>query len=145
MVRMSQYIVKQSVVIKMSELLFEILGRESNREIFTLTLSDIFSPVERLMIGKRLLVMYVLFIGIDYWTICDVVKVSRATIAKYAFLLDKSSHIKHCLSTISSKKEIQKTLDQWVSSFFTPGVSFGNWKNSGKFKRRLEEQEAQGF
>ena len=145
MVRMSQYIVKQSVVIKMSELLFEILGKESNRELFTLTLSDIFSPVERLMIGKRLLVMYMLFMGVDYNVICDVVKVSRATIAKYAYLLDKSVHIKQCLATISSKKEIQKTLDKWVSSFFTPGASFGNWKNAGKFKRRLKEQESQGF
>ena len=102
MVRMSKYKVKESVINKMSELLFEILGRENSKEKFIATLYDVLSPVERLMVGKRLLIMYMVSIGVDYYIISDVVKVSRATIAKFAFLLDKSTYIKHSLSIISS-------------------------------------------
>ena len=142
---MSKYKVKEMTINKMSELLFEVLGRENNKEKFLSSLYDVLSPVERLMLGKRLLVMYMLFLGIDYDMIGDVVKVSRATIAKYAFLLDKSTHIKHSLTIVSSKSKITNTLDQLLSSVFEPGMSLGSWKNSWKLKRRIQEQQEQGF
>ena len=145
MVRMSKYKVDESVVNKMSELVFELLGRANNKEKFILTLQEVLSPVERLMIGKRILLMYMIFIGVDYDIIIDVVKVSRATIAKFAFLLDRSIQIKQSLSFLSSKVKLHTMFDQLLNSVFEPGASFGNWKNSWKIKRRIQEQNRQGF
>lgn len=145
MVRMSKYKVKEFVASKMSELLFEILGRENSKEKFIATLYDVLSPVERLMVGKRLLVMYMVFVGVDYHIISDVVKVSRATIAKFAFLLDRSTHIKYSLSAISSKNKLGNMLNQLLSSIFEPGISQSNWKTAWKLKRRIQEQKRQGF
>lgn len=145
MVRMSKYKVKDSVVNKISELMFEVLGRENSKDKFINSMNEILSPVERLMVGKRLLVMYMIFVGVDYCIVSDVVKVSRATIAKFAFLLDRSTHIKYSLSVISSKNKLENMLNQLLSSVLEPGISRSNWKTGWKLKRRIQEQKQQGF
>jgi uncharacterized protein YerC len=142
---MSKYKVKESVVDKIGELMFEIFGKENNKDNFILALNDVLSPVERLMVGKRLLVMYMVYLGVRYDVICDVVKVSRATISKFAFLLDKSNNIKHTLSIISSKNKARLTINELLSSILEPGVSLGSWKSAWKLKQRIIEQKEQGF
>lgn len=145
MVRMSKYKVKESVINEMSELVFELLGKENSKEKFIATLYEVLSPIERLMIGKRLLVMYMIFVGVDYDIIIDVVKVSRATVAKYAFLVDRSIQIKQSLLVTSKKNKLHHMLDELLSSVFEPGISFGNWKTSWRLKRRVQEQKERGF
>ncbi|MFH0773766.1 MAG: hypothetical protein V1922_05650 [bacterium] len=142
---MSKYKVKEQVVNKMGELLYEVLGRESSKEKFVTVLNEVLSPVERLMVGKRLLIMYMIFVGIDYDLIIDVAKVSRATIAKYAFLLDGNMCIKHTFSATSSKDRLHNLINQLLSSVFEPGISMINWKSAWRLKRKTIEQKNQGF
>ncbi len=145
MVRMSKYKIKESVMDKISDLLFQVLGRDNNKDIFISSLNDILSPVERLMVGKRILVMYMIYSGVNYDVICNIVKVSRATIAKFAFLLDKSTTIKRALLAISTKSKIKLNIDELISTFNEPGLSLGSWKSAQKLKRRILEQKEQGF
>lgn len=140
---MSKYNVKQPVVDKMSELLFELFGKENNKEGCSKMLQELFSPFERLMVGKRLLIMYMIFIGIDYDVIINVVKVSRATIAKYAILFDRSVYIRKSILHISSKDKLHTVFDQMVSSLFEPGFSNGSWRAARRLKQRVQKQ--QGF
>lgn len=145
MVQMSKYKIKESIAVKISELLFEVLGRANNKEQFIATLYDVLSPIERLMIGKRLLMMYMLYLGIDYDVICDVAKVSRGTIAKFSFIFDKSTCIKQSLSVIATKGNIQNLFTQLISSVNEPGVALVDWKAAWKLKRKIQKQEEQGF
>jgi len=142
---MSKYTVKLEVTEKMSELLFELLGRINDREKFIATLHDMLSPIERLMLGKRLLIMYMVFLGIDYDTIVNVVKVSRATIAKHVFLLERSSQIKINLRSITTKGKFHLIINEMLKSFIKPGFVRGNWKSAKKFQSKIRERQQRGF
>ena len=145
MVRMSKYKIKDRVLEKITKLTFEILGKENRKKEFDEVLTDVLSPIERLMIGKRFLVMYMIYKGINFDVIIDVVKVSRATIAKYAFLLDKSAHIKSIFKEISMRDEFAGMMNELVSFVLSPGVPRVNWHNAWKLKKRIQEQKHQGF
>ena len=145
MVRMSKYKIKDRVLEKITKLTFEILGKENRKKKFEEVLTDVLSPIERLMIGKRFLVMYMIYKGINFDVIIDVVKVSRATIAKYAFLLDKSAHIKSIFKEISARDEFVGMIKELVSHVMFPGTPRVNWHNAWKLKKRIQEKKHQGF
>lgn len=145
MVRMSKYSVKAVVIDKISELMFEVLGKANNKQKFINSVNEVLSPVERLMVGKRLLIMYLVFIGISYDVICGAVKVSRATVSKFVYILDRSVAIKNAFLSIAAKDRVHKTINELMSSVFEPGLSMGSWKNSSQFKRRIQEQKRQGI
>jgi len=142
---MSRYPVKLDVDKKMSELLFELLGRINDKEKFIATLYDMLSPIERLMLGKRLLIMYMVFLGIDYDTIIDVVKVSRATISKHMFLLERSNQIQLALRSIVMKGKFHTVMNEIFESFIKPGFVRGNWKSASKFQSKMSKRKQRGF
>jgi len=142
---MSHYQIKESVLEKLFELSFNILGRKNSKQEFMNTLSDILSPIERLMIAKRIAIMYLITKNIEYSAISDVLKVSTATIAKYAFLLEKSQGIKKSLTTLLKTEGIKLFFDEFFNLLFPPGAYGVNWKAAWKRKKKISYQKLHGI
>ena len=84
MTRISKRILKERVLLKLYSLFFEIMSQYNNKENFLSLIEDILSPTEKIMITKRVAVIYLLIKGVDYRDISEVLKVSTGTVVLYA-------------------------------------------------------------
>lgn len=138
MVRISRFNLSERALVKLSQLLFEVVGRTSSRAQFENTIVDLMSPIERLTIAKRIAIMYLILRNIDQPTICYVLKVSSGTVVKYRLLMEKSDGIVPTLKKMVSTDEVKIVLEELFSALFAPGTPHINW--SAAWKRRLELQ-----
>jgi Trp operon repressor len=80
MTRISKYKVEDKVLRKLYFLMFEIISNIDEEERFEGIMNELLSPTEKIMIAKRVAIVYLLMKNIDYLIISDVLKVSSRTI-----------------------------------------------------------------
>lgn len=141
----SRFKVKDLVLEKLFKLFFEVVGNTHNINEFELVLSDILSPVERIMIAKRIAIIYLLTKKIDYIIICDVLKVSPSTVAKFSFLSEKSQGVIPILKRIVSSEKIGQFLEEFLLTILGPGVPGVNWRDAWRDKLDLERRKETGI
>lgn len=144
MARISKYKLQSRVLDKLFILFFEIVGNKHNKEEFQKTLVDLLSPVERIMIAKRIAIVYLLLKKIDYLTICDVLKVSPGTIAKFSLLMEKSEGVVPTFKNVLRNEKIGEFLDDLFNNLFPPGRYGANWKAAWQRKFESERLKAEG-
>lgn len=145
MVRMSKYKVSKDVLDKTFSLFIEILIRSKNKTHIHQILFDILSPVERLMLAKRIAIMYLVRKGIDYYSICNTLKVSTTTIAKYVYLLERSVGIKTTLDSIMRDKDMKLLFKDLLGTLYKPGQYGINWKSANMLQNDLKKQKERGI
>lgn len=142
---MSKYKIKDEVLQKLFELLFEVIGRSRSKSDFQVILSDLLSSTERLMIGKRIAIMYLITKEIDYITICDVLKVSAATIAKYSILLEKSMGVKQIFHVFIKNEKVSTFFQEFINAIYGPGSYGVNWKTAKQREQKMHREKTQGI
>jgi len=143
MVQISRYKLDDQLLDRLFDLFFEIVGKHDNQEKFNQVINDLLSPVERIMIAKRIAIMYLLLKRIDHRNICRVLKVSTATVAKFNLLLEKETGIKQTFVPILQIDTIKNFFDDFFNSIFEPGVVGVNWKSA--WRRKIESNKHKTF
>src|SRR3989344_2117733 len=128
MARISRIPLKNEILEKVFELFFEVVGKKSNIKEFKTTVFEILSPVERIMIAKRVAIVYLLLKGIDQRNIAKVLKVSTATVSKFDILMEKSDGVVPSFQKILTNDKILDFLDKMFDALFPPGTYGTNWK-----------------
>jgi len=142
---MSKYKLSEDTFEKIFELSMQVIMRGKNVNAIKQTFFDILSPVERLMIAKRIAVMYLIRKGIDYHTICEVLKVSTTTIAKFVYLLERSSSIKRALDSLINDSHLTLFFKELFGLLYRPGASGINWKSAAEYHRKLRNEKTRGI
>jgi len=145
MVRLSRYKVNKTIMHRIFTLLLDVIGKHKNKDEFFSILFDIISPSEQLMIAKRIAAMYLIQKGMNYTIICDVLKISSASLAKYTLLLDRSKGIKQILEVLIQHNKVNLILRDIFISLNGPGSYGINWKTAQKIKREVEKEKIQGI
>lgn len=109
MVQISRGKLSEELLFKIFELFFQIVGKKNKKEEFLAVIEDLFSPVERIMIAKRIAIIYLLLKKVNPTIICQVLKVSSSTVAKYSVFIDKSVGI-----TNEFKKLLKKEKNRYL-------------------------------
>ena len=107
MTRISKYRVEEKVLEKLYKLMFEIISNMDEEERFTGIVNELLSSTEKIMIAKRVAIIYLLMKKIDYIIISDVLKVSSATISKFHSIMNKGKEIKNILEGIIGNEKIK--------------------------------------
>ena len=141
MVQLSKRKIKPEAMNKMFSILFNVLGEQNNQTQFNTILNGLFSPVEKIMIAKRVAIFFLLLKGEEWKTIHDTVKVSLSSISKCQMILLNNSAIRNTLAFLSKKKSIALFLDEFFLTFFGPGTAYTNWKNGWKIKNDLARKK----
>ena len=129
----------------MFEIFYEVLGRtKSKTEFFNVT-DEIISPVEKIMIAKRIIIMYLILRGIDQRTICTTLKVSSATVAKFSLLLANNSHVRERLDSMVKIDGMKLLFEELISSILAPGTIGTDWKGAWQRKNELERKKETGI
>lgn len=138
MVQLSKRQVKPEVELKMFKLLFDVIGRQKDNIHFTGIINGVFSPIEKLMIAKRVSILFLLIKKVEWTTICDVLKVSPSSVSKCQMILLNNDEIIDTLRVLIKQTEMKIFFEEIFSAFFGPGTAYTNWKKGWERKRKLE-------
>ena len=98
MSRVSKRPLDERLLSKIYRLFYEVFSRNKNQDDFLLIIDDILSSSEKIMLSKRLAIIYLLIKGVDYRDIMDTLKVSSATVVFYASIfLKRSSKLRNII------------------------------------------------
>lgn len=145
MVQISKQQLKNDLLEKLFSIMFDIIGARRNKTQFLHTFSSIFSLVEKVMIAKRIAVMYLLTKNVDHRTISKVLKVSPSTVAKFSIILQTNNELIGLLQTLAKSNDIDLFFAKVFSTLRSPGQYGANWKNAWGLKRKIERREQEGI
>lgn len=145
MARVSRFKLEEKVLDKIFNLFFEIVGKRRRQSEFMNVMQDVLSPNERVMIAKRIAIMYLLNKNIPVQTICNVVKVSPNTVFKFVFLLDKTDGITPILRRVLQHESIADFFEEILIDLHGPGTPYTNWSVGWQRKNEFERKKARGI
>ena len=143
MVQLSKRKVKPEAMDKMVSLLFDVLGRQGDQNCFNIIIDGLFSPIEKIMIAKRVAIFFLIIKGEEWKTIRDIVKVSMASVSKCQMVLKNNSEMQCTLNTLISKKEMGIFIEELILLIFGPGTAYVNWKSAWRRKKQLEQKQTE--
>lgn len=146
MVHVSRRKVPDKVLLRIYRLFFEVINRLHSQDYFSKLIDEIFSPKEKVMIAKRIGIVYLLTKGTDQTTIADVLKVSTNTVAKYALAFHKrETQLGRLLERMIAKEKVMGFLeDAFAEIFIQPGIKIGHYKRYWDQKKRQSRRKLLG-
>src|SRR3989338_2456810 len=143
MTRISKKYIKEEIIIKLYRLFFEVFSRSDNQQSFLSLIYDILSPTEKVMIAKRLGMIYLLIKGVDFRTIADTLKVSTATVLFYSVVykekkVQTTKLIEHMLK---KEKVLNFVEDLFADLTIHPGIYIGHHKLNWEYNKKKEARK----
>ena len=130
MIKLSYLKIKEEDYNKIFSIFYKVIGETENKDEFNRILIDLLTPAERIMLIKRIAVIYLLLKDIDYLTICRVLKVSNGTVSKYRFLMEDSKGIVPVIKKMIKNEKIWLFFEEIFSEIFYPGLPGISWTAS---------------
>lgn len=143
MTRISKRYINQKVISKLYRLFFEVVSRSDDQQSFLSLIDDLLSPTEKMMIAKRLGIIYLLIKKVDHRTISDTLKVSTATVFFYSTIYkEKRARITYLIGNMLKKEKVLNFLEDLFSDLtIHPGIYIGHHKLNWEHKIRKEERK----
>lgn len=147
MVYISKKKLSHEVLDKIFRLFLEVMSKSSNSGEFLDLANEIFSPSEKIMMAKRITIIYLLVKGIDQIVITDVLKVSTATVAKFALLnFQKDSKLVELMRTMIKKEKVFNFIEDLIADLFIqPGIKIGHHKLHWEQERKKQNRKLTGL
>lgn len=145
MVRISYLKIKGEDYEKIFSIFYKVLGETEDKNEFNKILFDLLTPAERIMLIKRIAIIYLLMKEIHYLTVCEVLKVSNTTVSKYKLLMERSEGIVPALKSMVKQEKVWLFFEDIFSQIFYPGRPGINWKAAWEQKINLERKKERGL
>jgi Trp operon repressor len=147
MVRISKFRLREEILIRLYQLFFEVMSRSAKKDWFFEIINEIFSPTEKIMIAKRITIIYLLIKGIDQAIIANTIKVSTGTVSKYAVMFyNKNTKLVELIRKMITEEKVLNFLDDvFADIFIQPGIQMGHWNLYWQHKRRKDRRKATGL
>jgi len=145
MVRISYLQIKAQDYEKIFSIFYKVLGETENKDEFNKILFDLLTPAERIMLIKRIAIIYLLLKEIDYRMICKALKVSNTTVNKYKLSLERSEGIVPVLKNMVKHEKVWLFFEEIFSNIFYPGRPGINWTAAWEMKLALERKKERGL
>jgi len=145
MTRICRIPVEDKVLQRLYFLLFEVVNCMDEEESFSEIINELLSPTERIMVAKRVAIIYLLMKKINYENIADVLKVAPATIAKFHKIMIENGSIKKALKGIVANEKVKDFLEKLYLEFRGPGTYGVNWGSAWRQKNEFERRKVKGI
>ncbi len=146
MVNVSSAKLKKESMNKVFLLFYEIAAKGKNRQEFIQLMSEILSPTEQIMLAKRIVIFYLLVKGVTQTDIKDALKVSNATVSRYALMLHHTqTSLQKDIERLLIKESIQNILeDVFYGLFLQPGIKKGHWATYWQHEKDKKQRKTSG-
>lgn len=143
MPRVSKTPVSNELLSKTFRLFYEVFSSNSDQDDFLLMIDDLLSPSEKIMLSKRLAIIYLLIKGVNYRDIMKTLKVSSSTVVFYAStFLKRSSKVRSIIESMLKKEKVLNFLDDFFADIMIhPGIYKGDWQIYWDHKRKQENRK----
>lgn len=143
MVNISKRPVDEKKLFKLYQLFFEVINNVGDKDEFLELIQDILTPVEQIMIAKRIAIIYLLTKHVEQVVIAEHIKVSRATVGKFNLLFyKKKTRLIKIIETFLKNKKIGHFFeDLFADVFIHPGIYIGHHKLNWEHKKSQEERK----
>lgn len=147
MVNISNRKLSEELLNKINKLFFEIFKKFETNHSFSTLMNDFFTPKERILLAKRIAIIYLLIKKIEQKNIANFLKVSTSTVCKYSILLEsKKSEMVEIIKAIIKKEKTFDFIDNLLADFFIrPGFQIGHWDSYWQHKRKKERKQIYGM
>lgn len=147
MVRISKRKLDDVILDKIYRLFFEVISRSNNKNMFLEIIEDIFSPTEKVMLAKRIMIIYLLVKGIDQRNIAQALKVSTATVSGYALQIhNKNTSLLKVMKKILIKEKTYDFLERLLLEIFLqPGIKKGHVRLYWSHKIEKDRKKIRGL
>lgn len=113
MAQVSKYPIKKEIADKIFEMFSKTIAKANSKEETEMLIKDLFTPIEQIMLAKRLAIAFLLEKGHDYRTIRTVLRVSFPTIATVNIARQYGSNgYKRLLNKIMREESISNFFDE---------------------------------
>lgn len=146
MTRISRLPVEDKVLEKLYSLMFAVVGSMDEEEEFAQIINELLSPTEKIMVAKRVAIIYLLMKKIDYFNISNVLKVSSTTIAKFHSMINKRKAITNSLKIIVKSEKAKDFFKKlFIDLQRKPGTYGVDWKSAWQRKIDYEKHKERGI
>src|SRR3989338_7063210 len=83
MTQISKYEIKEQVLDRLQCLFFDVIAKQNSKANFLALLCELLSPTEKIMLFKRIDIIYLLKKGVAIDRICKALHMSTSTVAQY--------------------------------------------------------------
>lgn len=145
MVNISKKKIDNYVLDRLFELLFVVFSENRKESDFRNLFISLFSNTERIMIVKRLGLIYLMLKNFKKNDICRLIKISKATFDKYKLIIDKDPIIYEKFKSFIKKEKAINIFEEIINILYGPGTPGVNWTDALKTKRKIEIRKKYGF
>ncbi len=129
---------------KLSGLFFTLLCSKKDKDTFNIIIESIFSSVERIMILKRIGMIYLLLRDIKKYNIKKLLGVTRATLDKYSLIIEKNPLLYMEFKKIVQRDKIKLLFEEILSFLYGPGTTGIDWIAAGNRRKRISRKKEFG-
>lgn len=142
MVNISKRPVDEKKLFKLYQLFFEVVESAGDRDGFLELIQDILTPIEQVMIAKRIAIIYLLLKNVDQKDIVEYVKVSRSTVSKFKLLFyQKNSKLIRIIESLLKNEKISHFFEDIFADLFTRVGYYHDKQLEWQRERRKEEKK----
>ncbi|MFH1827438.1 MAG: hypothetical protein ABH812_03355 [bacterium] len=145
MVNISRRELDDYVFERLLSILYELVFLNQKEQDFKIFFKSIFSYPERIMLVKRIGIIYLLIKKRKNYEICNILKISSATLNKYVLLLDKNIESYDFFNKLIKKNKVMNFVEEIVNTLYGPGTPGTNWSNAKKTKRQIDKRKKVGI
>ena len=147
MVHVSKKYIKQDSLERMASLFQNIISNSFSQSEFGQLIDDIMTPTEKIMMVKRIFILYLIHKQVPQDDISKAVKVSSGTVSRYAVAyIHCSPIIKDLFSKIETKEKIINIIDDLFSElFYQPGLYKNHWQFYQEYLKRKAQRDTSGL
>ncbi len=144
MAQISKYEIKERVLDRLQCLFFDVVAKQNSKNTFLALLDELLSPTEKIMLSKRIGIIYLLEKGVAIDRICKALHMSTSTVAQYILRFrHKKSLINQIIKSVIQKEKIKNVVtDVFAELFIQPGIRKGHYRLKyewEKEKKRISE------
>lgn len=142
MVNISKRPVDEEKLFKLYQLFFEVVSNASDKEEFMELIKDILTPIEQIMVAKRIAIIYLLIKQVEQVDIADYIKVSRATVGRYSLLFyKKKTRTVKIIESFLSNEKIGHFFEDIFAELFTHVGYYRDQQLVWQREKRKEERK----
>lgn len=142
MVQLSKQKLDPDLDRRIHALFYQILTCIRSHDDFQRTFIGVLSPIELTVLARRMALFLLLVKKIDREHIHQVLKVSNATISKYAMILENNNDVQKRFHQLADMQNINIFLRELIQTILYPGRPYSSWSAALSRQHTLEKEKA---
>jgi len=130
------------------DLFINVLTQKKSKQDLLSVLDCLLSPVEKIMIAKRVAIYFLLLKNINQHQICLTLKISSSTVNKFASLIkfEENNALLILLKHNIKKEKIAGYFEDMLTHLLLqPGIKIGHHKIFSQYKYQKRKKELEGL